>query len=237
VNNYKSDIIFDSREESKQPEVYDRNYVITRLKSKHISVNKDFLEVGDILMQNGICMELKRGRDLTNSLMSNRLFEQLINMNQYEIPILVIITENKWRDFYRVKSNYIDKQFQGMLTTIILSFPKVRVVQVDNDEELVEFLVNLHTKLNKEGKSSRPTPKVRRAKNIGEEMENVFCSIRGVGVPLSKKLLHKFGSVEGVVNARIEDFSDIDKLGKKKSEKIYQILHEKYHKNNKNKRR
>ena len=232
----EDDILIDSRETSKEPIVYDRNYIIRRLKSNGVSIRKEFLEVGDIVMCGSVGIEVKRGRDLTSSMMSNRLFEQLNNLNQYQNPILAIITENKYRDFYRVKSNFIYNQYVGMLTTILISYPKVRVVFLENDDELIDLLLSLHKKLNRSGKSERPKMMFRKAKSDDEVRENIFTPIKGVSVKSSKKLLHYYGSVANVVNASSEDHQQIDKIGKKLADKIYNLCNGDYKKNNKPKK-
>ena len=205
-----------------------------RLKAKSVTVGKDFLDVGDVLLKGGFIIEIKRGRDLTSSMMSNRLFEQLNNMCQLGNPILAIITENKYRDFYRTKSNFIYNQYVGMLSTIMVSYPKVRVVFLENDSELVDFLLSLNNKINREGKTTRPSPVFRKVKSNDEVKENLLTAIKGISVPTSKKLLHHYGSIANVVSATIEDHMQVDKVGKKLAEKLYNILNEPYKVNGKN---
>lgn len=206
------------------------------MKSKGIKVGKEFLEVGDILIQQPVGIEVKRGQDLTSSMMSNRLFDQLNNLSNFDIPILAIVTENKYRNFYRVKSNYIYDQYVGMLSTIILSYPKVRIVFLENDDELIDLIVSIYKKLNKEGKSSRPKPILRKPRSMSDSQENILCAIKGISVPTAKKLLKHYGKISNVVNATVEEHQKIDKVGKALATRIYEICNDEYKKNNSKKK-
>ena len=201
-----------------------------------MKVGKEFLEVGDILIQKPVGIEVKRGRDLTSSMMSNRLFDQLNNLSNFDIPILAIITENKYRDFYRVKSNYIYNQYVGMLSTIIISYPKVRIVFLENDEELIDLILSIYKKLNKEGKSSRPKPITRKPRSMSDSQENILCAIKGISVPLSKKILKQYKSISNAVNATAEQHQKIDKVGKVLADRIYEVCNTEYKKNNSKKK-
>ena len=158
------------------------------------------------------------------SVMSNRLYEQLNNLSQFKHPILVIVEENKWKDFYFSKSRYVHKQYIGTLTTLVAKYPNIKVVHLDSDDEFVDFIDSLYNKLTSESKSSRPTLKSRKPKNMKEEKENVLSQISGVGIPLSKKLLKEYKSINGVANASEKDLCTIEKLGKKTASRILEVL-------------
>ena len=124
-------IIVDSREPK---QYYDS------LLTKKLPVVRESLEVGDYLLPNNFAIERKTAQDFISSLRDNRLFTQLINMNQYDNPILVIMYVNKWKDFYYYKSKYIHKQFLGAITTITTKFPKTRIIYVEDKKEFVDFI-------------------------------------------------------------------------------------------------
>jgi len=208
--------------------------IIRKLKGKsHLGAKEDFIEVGDYLLPNGYAVERKKGRDLMGSVMNNRLYEQINNLCQYEHPIVAIITDNKWRDFYHTHSRYIHKQYTGTLTTLVCRYDKLKVIHFDSDDEFVDFLESLYKKITDDTKSIRPSPATRKARDINEDMENMLTVIKGVGVPLSKKLLKHYGTVANVVNASVDEHQKIEKVGKKLAEKIYNICNTEYKKNNK----
>jgi ERCC4-type nuclease len=167
--------------------------------------------------------------------MSKRLFKQLNNLCQYENPVLAIIADNIWRDFYYSKSNYIHTVYLGILTTILCKYPKLRIVQLEDDSQFVDFLTSLDKKLCSDDASERPVPKMRKAKKIGEIQENCLAQIPGIGISMSKKLLHRFGSIQGISKATEKELQSIDKLGKITAGKIIDTLSNKYHVNGKKK--
>jgi len=201
-----------------------------------MNVGKEFLEVGDVLIQQPVGIEIKRGRDLTSSMMSNRLFDQLNNLSRFDIPILAIVTENKYREFYRVKSNYIYDQYVGMVSTILISYPKVRIVFLENDDELIDLILSIYKKLNKSGKSSRPKPIMRKPRSLSDSQENILCAIKGISVPTAKKLLKHYGSISKVINATAEQHQQIDKVGKALASRIYEVCNVGYKKNSSKKK-
>jgi len=217
-------LIIDSREPKN---------IIEKLKSKeHLGAKTSFLESGDYLLPDGYSIERKKGRDLLSSVMSNRLYEQLNSLCQYENPILAIITHNKYEDFYYTKSKYIHNQYIGTIVTLTTSYPKLRVRWFDSDKEFIEFVDRLYRKLTEKGISSRPKPVFRKVKSDNEIMENMLTAIKGISVNLSKKILKHYGSVNSVVNADVKQHQEIEKVGKKLADDIYRICNNGYHKNN-----
>lgn len=215
-------MIIDSREPTSNEEY---------IKTISPDSKKQFIECGDYLLPNGYAVERKKGRDLMGSLLSKRLFEQLINLCQYDYPILAVITDNIWKDFYFSKSNYIHNIYQGTLATIVTKFPKIRVIQFEDDKQFMDFIVLLEKKLLDTEKAERPVIMGRKSSSPSEIQENIICQLPGVGLVMAKKLLHEFKNIEGICNASEDDLLKIDKMGKKTSSKIIEILHIEYHKN------
>jgi len=158
------------------------------------------------------------------SVMSNRLFEQLNNLYEYDNPILAIISENIWRDFYYTKSKYIHKQYIGVLSTLTCKYPKLKIVYFDTDDSFIDYMVSLDKKLNEDGKKERPAPVMRKAKSIQMRKENALTAAEGVGIPMAKKLLKKYGSIIQIASAEDDDMLKIDKLGKKTVKNIKELL-------------
>jgi len=197
---------------------------IKLLQNRKADMKKEFLEVGDFLLPDGYAIERKKGKDFIASISDKRLYSQLNNLYQYEKPIIAIITDNIWREFYFSKNRYIHNSYKGCLTTITAKYPKANILQFENDEDFIDFLIGLDKKLTEEGKGVRPAPMMRRATSPREAKENVLASIKGVGVKMSKKLLHRYKSVNGVSNATVDDMIEIKKLGKVVAERIKEVL-------------
>ena len=63
---------------------------------------------------------------------------------------------------------------------------------------------------------------------VGEEEEYVISSLPGVGSVLAKPLLKYFKSVKNVVNAEQKELEEVEGIGKKKAEKIKEIVDREY---------
>lgn len=197
-----------------------------KLKSKKdILVVENLIECGDYLLSDGYSIERKTMPDFIASISDRRLFTQLGNLIQYENPILAIINENKWESFYFSRNRYIHNVYIGTLTTILLSYPKIKIMYFDTDNEFISFLVSLEKKLNEDGKSGcRPSPMMRRPQSLDDRKENVLCAVSGIGVLSAKKLLAKFKSVNAIANASEEELKTVEKIGDKVIKNIKETL-------------
>jgi len=206
--------------DSREPE---SNWV--KIKKDSPDSTKEFVEVGDYLLTNGFAVERKKGRDFLGSLLSKRLYEQLINLSQYEHPILAVISDNIWKDFYYSQSRYIHNVYLGTLSTITAKFPQVRIIQFEDDDQFISFLISLEKKLLEEGPKERPKPFTRKPTSLQDRRENCLTQIEGVGIKMSQKLLKEYGSIDGVCNATEESLAEIEKVGKKTAKAIFETLH------------
>jgi DNA excision repair protein ERCC-4 len=207
-------MIIDSREEKR---------IIQKVKAKKdIEVKEDFLEVGDYLLNDGYTIERKTIQDFVASISDRRLFTQLGNLLQAENPLIAIINDNKWMAFYFSRNRYIHNVYIGTLTTITTSYPKIRMVFFDTEDEFISFVVSLEKKLKDEGKGERPKALMRKPTSIEDRKENCLCCAQGVGIKTAKTLLKKFKSVKGVANASEAELATV--IGEKVVKNVREVL-------------
>jgi len=208
-------IIIDTRTEDKK--------FTDLLKTRKLDVKSDFLEIGDFLLGNGICIERKEGNDFLQSIRDRRIWDQATNMSQYEHPIICIITSDIWRDFFHSGSDWINKSYFGAIGTLAVSYG-ISVLTFQTDDDFLDFITLIEKKITSNKESSRPKPLMRKARSIQERKENCLSGIEGVSILTAQKLLDKFGSINAIANAKEEDFSDIERLGNKTISKILETL-------------
>ena len=189
--------------------------LIQKLEAKKIPVELDFIESGDYLLSDGYAIERKTIQDMVASISDKRLFNQLNSLIQYDNPVLAIINDNKWEAFYFCHNRYIHNVYIGTMTTILLSYPKIKIIQFDTENEFVSFIASLDKKLKEDGKHERPKPMQRKAESLQERKENCLAAIQGVGIATAKRLLEKFGSIKKIADAQEEELLKIEKLGEK----------------------
>lgn len=209
-------IIADSRES---------NTISKRLEKKDIEVKSEFLEIGDYLLPNGIAIERKKS-DLLNSMNNNRIWKQLDNLSEYEHPILVITTPNKWRMFYFGRGRYLHKSYYGVLAACVYSFD-IPVIVLDNDKEFANFLKTLHKKATGQSKSKqKPIERIKtKGVPIDELKIRVFSQLKGVGYKKAEKFIGKYDSIANICEVSEDELQEMKGVGPKTAENIYKILH------------
>ena len=199
--------------------------IIQSFKSKKdLLVVEEFIESGDYLLSDGYAIERKTIQDFVASISDRRLFTQLNSLIQYDNPILAIINDNKWEAFYFCHNRYIHNTYIGTLTTIMTSYPKVKIMQFDDEKEFISFVTSLERKLNENGKESvRPKPLMRKPETLGDRKENSISCAKGVGIKTAKTILKEKKTIADICLEKKEELEKI--LGKKSAENLYEMLH------------
>ncbi len=185
------------------------------------SIHIETMDIGDYCISDRVCIERKTIRDFESSMITGRLFKQIKVLSEnYKLPILII--EGDKADFI-LNGNSIE----GAIIFLYLTY-KIQIIISKNPKETAHILYRItkqeetlsdHDLSLKMGKS---------AKTDGQFMEYIIGNIPGVGNKIAKSLLTKFGSISSIVDADINDLTQVDKIGKKKSVEIYDILHKTY---------
>ncbi len=206
-------------------DVREPKQIIQKLKGKKdLLVVEEFIECGDYLLSDGYAVERKTIQDFVASISDKRLFTQLNSLIQYENPILAIINDNKWEAFYFCRNRYIHSVYLGTLTTILLSYPKVKIMQFDTENEFVSFLASLEKKLNEDGKHhERPKLLLRKPQSLQDRKENSLTCAKSIGIKTAKLCLGSFKTIEDICKANPKELEAI--LGKKAAENLYELLH------------
>jgi Fanconi anemia group M protein len=189
---------------------------------KDLGLEEDFIEVGDLLLPEGFVIERKTEKDFIASILDKRLFNQLNNLVQYENPMIAVIHDDLWKNFYFCRNRYIHNVYIGVLSTIAASYPKVKMQYFYDTNQFVDYIVSLHKKLTEEGKGSRPKILMRKPTSIQERKENALTAVEGIGVATAQKLLDKFGSVVKVGLATEEELKEV--LGEKNIKHVKETL-------------
>lgn len=220
-------IICDSREERNKKKASEKQYIYNSLSEKCTEVSQQQLSIGDYLLDGGFVVE-RKDEDLVSSITTKRIFEQINALCDYEHPILAITIKNLYKSFYFCNSRWIHSSYMGLLTTLMVSYPKLKLVFLDDTEEFVRFIVSLDKKIHDEGKSERSKILIRKPKSLGETQENVISGIGGVGIGTAKTILKSKGSIKNIANATKEELMEIPNIGEKTANEIVKVMSEAY---------
>ncbi len=192
------------------------------LKEHHyLVVEKTHLEIGDYKIFPDIILERKTVDDFCLSIVDGRLFRQAFRLVQLtENPILIIEGSTFANRNHKVSIESI----KGALVTLAQTY-RLPVIRSSNQKDSAWYINLLCRQRKRIGQNSGVLSSYR-PKRLNKQKEYLLRSLPGVGPKLAKSILRQFETIENVAHATQKDLAEIDGLGEKKSEKIYQVLHE-----------
>ena len=198
--------------------------IIKELIEMDAELKLDALPTADYILSSRVGVEYKTVEDFVQSIIDGRLLQQIKNLkNNFERPLLVIEGID---DIYSVR-NVHSNAIRGMLAAITVSYG-VPILYTKNFKDTAQLL-NIIAKREQEetGKDFSLHPQ-KKAMSIKEQQEYIISSLPGVGSLLSKPLLKHFKSVKNIINAEQKELEKVEKIGKKKADKIKDIVDREY---------
>ncbi len=206
-NKPKPLIIADHREKN--------SLVISELIHAGAEVRFEQLEVADFLINN-TAIERKTVSDFLSSMVSKRLSEQLLNLQQYDSRLLLIEGIDE-QEIYGEERDMNPNAVRGFLLDILLKY-QVPIITSKNYEDTAKFLIVLAKKQDKNSESIRAK---RRTMSVEEQKQFILEGFPGIGGKIAKKLLKEYGSIKRIINA---DKDELNHSIGKKSESFRKIL-------------
>ena len=204
-------IIIDNRERNLD--------IIQSLEESGANLTFAQLPVGDYILSDRVCVERKTTTDLEGSIINARLFDQLERLKaSFEKPIVIIEGNG-----FRLGSNVI----LGTALKVYIDYG-IPILWSGGAMETADILAAISRR---EQEHNAHEPRIMGLKKAHSEDEwqlLIVSSIPGVGMKLARNLLDHFKSVRGITAADINELMKIDKIGKKKAQRIYQILNAQY---------
>jgi Fanconi anemia group M protein len=199
----------------------ERNTELLDALEKHgLEVKFATLQIGDYIVSDRVCIERKTVSDFEGSLINGRLFEQIKRMKEnYQMPLLIIEGD---AEAFRLKRNVIT----GAIVFIYITYG-LQILLSKDAEETASFIKIIATQEVKK-EAREPTPKIARAYSDSQFKEFIIGNLPGVGPKISRALLRHFKNVKNIANASIEELMKVDKIGKKKAQRIHEILNVSY---------
>jgi Fanconi anemia group M protein len=202
----KPKIIADNREKN--------SLVIANLIELGAEVEFKQLEVADYLIGN-TSIERKSYSDFISSMLSKRLLEQLLHMQQCEKRLLII---EQQLEEQKAKINIHPNAIKGMLLAISLEM-QTPIIQTKDEKETAEFLFVLAKK-----QPGAFSFHARKPKSTKQQQQYILESFQGIGPQTAKKLLEYFKTIKAVINASKEQLGEL--IGKKAE--IFNLVSKEY---------
>ena len=216
INEKKIKIFADHREKG--------TGVIKQLIELDVELKLESFPNSDYILSSRVGVELKTVEDFVQSIIDGRLLQQIKNLkSNFERPLLVI---EGIEDIYSVRNVHANA-IRGTLSAVAVDFG-VPILYTKNSKDTAQLLKIIAKREQEEiGVSFNVHPEKKNL-SIQEQQEYVISSLPGIGTTLAKPLLKHFKSVKNVVNAGQKELEEVEKIGKKKAERIKDIVDRDY---------
>ena len=203
------------------------------------------LPVGDYLVvsdSGSILVERKTVTDFFSSIRSKRLWDQLLRMMktervlEYEVKRRILLIHGNFQEHFEPFYHESDEkllvrwsQLMGAYMEIIYVY-NTPIIHAESDAAFKAFMKML-VKRESAGKNDKlPEARwyekpVRADLPIMDRKKYILSSLPYIGDRLAENLLEHFSTISGVACASAEELQKVPKIGKKKAELIYTLLH------------
>lgn len=199
----------------------------------------DYLIVSGI---EGVAIERKTVNDFLSSIRSNRMWDQLLRMMKteellgYKLKRKLLLLHGNFED-YLLKVDLGNKeellkhfsQLMGAFLEIIYVY-NTPIIQAESDTSLKAFLrVLIRRECN--GKNDKlPEARwyrkpIRADLPVKDRKKYILAAIPNIGNRLAENLLSEFNTISNVASASIAELRKVPKIGEKKADLIFRILH------------
>lgn len=202
-------IIVDNRERSFE--------LMEGLEDNEVSISFAQLPVGDYIISDRLCVERKTTRDFESSIMDSRLFEQADRLRKsFEKPLMII--EGGYEESTMPRNAVV-----GAMLRLYTEYGVQLIFSSDHDE--TSYILSKLAE--KEQIIEKREPRLlgnKKAYNTYQWQTLMLSSMPGIGPKLASGLIRHFKTLRNVATANVEDLMKIDKIGKKKAQRVYDIL-------------
>ncbi len=202
-------IIVDSREM--------RSEAVKILRELGANLEVKNLETADYVLSDRVAVERKTVDDFVDSLISDRLFPQLLKLKSYQRPILILEGENIYRR--AVHPNAV----RGAIATIVADFG-IPTIFTKDERETAEFLYAIARREQEEKRREVVEHYGKTKRTLKEEQEYVVSALSGVGSIIAKNLLEHFQTIERIATASEEELMEVPKVGEKTAKRIRLLM-------------
>ena len=192
--------------------------LIDLLKTENISIEVKKVPYGDYIINNTITIERKTAKDFLISIIDARLFRQLSNLKKYCTNPVLLIEGNP----YKTDLNFENIAIKGALisTQAIWYMP---VIFSRSKEDTKDIFVMI----GRQDETCLDVVPLRggyRPKRLKSKQLYLLQGLPQIGPMLAKRLLEHFKSVSKIMNASIDELTEVDGIGTVSATKIREVL-------------
>lgn len=192
--------------------------LIDLLKTENVSIEVKKVLYGDYIINNSITIERKTAKDFLISIIDARLFRQLSNLKKYCTNPVLVIEGNP----YKTDLNFENAAIKGALisTQAIWNMP---VIFSRSKEDTKDIFVMI----GRQDETCLDVVPLRggyRPKRLKSKQLYLLQGLPQIGPMLARRLLEHFKSVSKIMNASIDELTEVDGIGTVSATKIREVL-------------
>lgn len=188
-------------------------------------IRRKRMAIGDYLLDRDFLVERKSIPDFCHSIKDGRLFKQAGKLMNSRIQACLIL-EGKNREFK--KTDFPPKSLQGILLSMSLAF-RLPILRTKDTHESVQVMLQSFKQLTRDKLEEQRfyprscSPRSKKDPLLAQKI-HILEGFPGVGVDKAERLLMKFGNLESVFTAHLDDLLNVPGIGKKTVESFVEIL-------------
>lgn len=189
-----------------------------------VTVKLDTLDVGDYIVSDRVAIERKELDDFLDSLTSGErdIFEQVSELaNNYSRPVM-IIEGGGGIDALYARSQIDEEAIRSTVQSIAVDF-NVSLLFAQDEEETAKNIRSLARREQEERDQEVNPHGEKSTETMADMQEYVVSSIPEVGPVIARDLLSHFGSVQAVLNASVDELTEVDGVGEKTAKRIESV--------------
>ena len=225
----KMKLIIDSRENSELAKLIEQ-----RANKMGIVNEKKWLEVGDYVIGT-VCFEAKSAVDFMQSVVNNRIWTQIDNMDKWYHKNFVVIygslddALSNMKYITKLNSNVNPQQlkqtyklrFKGAIGRLRLDYD-IGVIWRDNVTDVVDEILTIAKMAPIERKMINPSIPTRTATD--DVRVDMLTTIKGVSETKAKNLLKEHGCIMEIGDSNLKELTIVKGIGNKVADRINNVL-------------
>ncbi|MEE9323145.1 MAG: ERCC4 domain-containing protein [Candidatus Aenigmarchaeota archaeon] len=202
-----------------------KNHVFRNLKEFDADLIRKQLKTGDYICSDRVCVERKTIPDFIQSIIDQRIFKQVSEISEcFEKP-LMILEGNP--DLLFMERNVHPNTIRGALASLAIDY-KIPIIWTRNSLETANQIYWIAYREQVKEKRGMAIRCPRKLTSISNQQEFLIAGLPHVNTKLSKSLLKKFKTPKKVFSAKPEKLMKVEKIGKGKAKKIWELLNARY---------
>lgn len=192
--------------------------VVRELSNLGVKMKFSTLDVADYQISEDIGVERKSAQDFTSSIIDKRLYKQAKDLSeQFSKPVIIIEGENMYAGGLHPNA------VRGSLASLAIDY-SIPIIPTRSPEDTAAMIYRLAMRELEKGSMDVPLRTEKKPLSLQEQQIFIIESLPNVGPVTARKLLEKFGSVKGVINAEKDELTQVEGIGKVIAQKILDVI-------------